>query len=111
MRNKYVRCVLPMNIQFFADPGDGGGSAGGTGGTGEEPNGGQQSFDDFLKGDGNQEEFNRRVQKAVNIAVDQGFLLLLSSKSQVPHPDHLRMESVTAMFFYLLSPTGWQQSG
>lgn len=71
MRNKYVRCVLPMNIQFFADPGDGGGSAGGTGGTGEEPIGGQQSFDDFLKGDGNQEEFNRRVQKAVNIAVDK----------------------------------------
>ena len=71
MRNKYTRCMLPMNIQFFADPGDGGGSAGGTGGTGEEPIGGQQSFDDFLKGDGNQEEFNRRVQKAVNIAVDK----------------------------------------
>lgn len=71
MRNKYVRCALPMNIQFFADPGDGGGSAGGTGETGEEPIGVQQSFDDFLKGDGNQEEFNRRVQKAVNIAVDK----------------------------------------
>ena len=71
MKNQHVRCVLPMNIQFFADPGDGGGSAGGTGETGEEPIGGQQSFDDFLRGDGNQEEFNRRVQKAVNIAVDK----------------------------------------
>ena len=27
------------------------------------------SFDDFLKGDGNQAEFDRRVQKAVNTAV------------------------------------------
>lgn len=74
MRNKYVRCMMPMNIQFFADPGEGGGSAGGTGGTGDGgagTNGGQQSFDDFLKGDGNQEEFNRRVQKAVNVAVDK----------------------------------------
>ena len=29
------------------------------------------SFDDFLKGDGNQAEFDRRVQKAVNTAVSK----------------------------------------
>ncbi len=36
-----------------------------SGGTDPKP----VSFDDFLKGDGNQAEFDRRVQKAVNTAV------------------------------------------
>lgn len=72
MRHKHVRCMIPMNIQFFAESGDGGNPAGGTGGNGEGgsgTNGGQQSFDDFLKVDRNQAEFNRRVQKEVNAAV------------------------------------------
>lgn len=49
------------NLQLFAgEGGDGGGS-----GSEDKP----VSFDDFLKEEGNQAEFDRRVQKAVNTAV------------------------------------------
>lgn len=71
MKNRFFRCSfkIPMNLQLFAEGGDGagaeGGNCGGTGGEGQEP----ISFDDFLKGEGNQAEFDRRVQKAVNTAV------------------------------------------
>ncbi len=81
MRNKYFRftsCMLPMNLQFFAEPGgddagagDGnGGGAGGEGGTGGDSGEGNEppSFDDLLKG-GHQAEFDRRVQKAVDTAL------------------------------------------
>lgn len=83
MINKYFRfacCVLPMNLQFFAEPGDGagadggnGGGAGGDGGTGGDGDGGDggtepPSFDDLLKG-GHQAEFDRRVQKAIDTAL------------------------------------------
>lgn len=66
------------NLQLFAegdgdDGGSGDGNGGGAGagsGNGEGNNGnGSMSFDDFLKGEGNQAEFDRRVQKAVNTAV------------------------------------------
>ena len=60
------------NLQLFSDgDGDGSGSGDGDGGgagTGSGDNG-ALSFDDFLKGEGNQAEFDRRVQKAVNTAV------------------------------------------
>lgn len=81
MRNKIVKafCKLPMNLQLFAEGGDGAGADGGNGGgSGEgEGTGGEggaggdtpPSFDDFLKTGGNQAEFDRRVQKAVNTAV------------------------------------------
>lgn len=67
---------IPMNIQFFAE-GDGGGTggnAGDGGGTGSSGSGsgdaGQKpSFDEFLKGDGNQAEFDRRMNKAIETAV------------------------------------------
>lgn len=75
----FGRCRIPMNIQFFAEgEGDGagaGGESGNDGGTGDGETGkgngeGQKpSFDDFLKGDGNQAEFDRRVQKAINTAL------------------------------------------
>ena len=79
MRNKVFkalmncRCVIPMNLQVFAEggdpgtgnnPGNGGGSSG-NGDNGDEP----QSFDDFLKTGENQGEFDRRVQEAVNAAI------------------------------------------
>ncbi len=75
MKNKVFKafCKVPMNLQLFAE-GDGagtddeGGNGGGVGGAGEEGNE-PQSFDDFLKTGGNQAEFDRRVQKAVNTAV------------------------------------------
>ena len=79
MRNKVFKamCKVPMNLQLFAEGGDGagagdeggngGGAGGGTGGAGWEMN--PPSFDDFLKTGGNQAEFDRRVQKAVNTAV------------------------------------------
>lgn len=67
---------IPMNIQFFAE-GDGGG-AGGDGGNGggadaDGSSGGDvsklPSFDEFLKSEGNQAEFDRRVNKAIDTAV------------------------------------------
>ena len=81
MRNKVVKafCKVPMNLQLFAEGGDGAGADGGNGGGsgdgegagGEGGTGGDTppSFDDFLKTGGNQAEFARRVQKAVNTAV------------------------------------------
>ena len=81
MKNKYFRfasCMLPMILQFFAEPGgddagagDGnGGGAGGEGGTGGDSGEGNEppSFDDLLKG-GHQVEFDRRVQKAIDTAL------------------------------------------
>ena len=81
MRNRIVKafCKVPMNLQLFAEGGDGAGADGGNGGGsgdgegagGEGGAGGDTppSFDDFLKTGGNQAEFDRRVQKAVNTAV------------------------------------------
>nr|DAH99118.1 MAG TPA: Major capsid protein [Caudoviricetes sp.] len=79
MNNFYGGWRIPMtNLQLFAEgDGDGGGSGDGNGdgtgtgdGNGEGNNGnGSMSFDDFLKGEGNQAEFDRRVQKAVKTAV------------------------------------------
>lgn len=66
-----------MNLQLFAEGGDGagaggdggnGGGSGADGGRGKD-GAGTMSFDDFLKEGGNQAEFDRRVQKAVNTAV------------------------------------------
>ena len=62
------------NLQLFTEPGgDGGGSGEGNGaGAGADPgNNGNttMSFDDFLKLEGNQSEFDRRVQKAIDTAV------------------------------------------
>ena len=77
MRNKYMRCMIPMKLQIFAEggeDGDGAGAEDGNGGGSGIDNPGAAgpkpvSFDEFLKGDGNQAEFDRRVQKAVNTAV------------------------------------------
>lgn len=79
MRNKVVKafCKVPMNLQLFAEGGDGAGADGGNGGGSGEGAGGEggaggdtpPAFDDFLKTGGNQAEFDRRVQKAVNTAV------------------------------------------
>ena len=81
MRNKVIKafCKVPMNLQLFAEGGDGAGADGGNGGgSGEGEGAGGEggagsdtppSFDDFLKIGGNQAEFDRRVQKAVNTAV------------------------------------------
>ena len=58
-----------MNLQLFADNGDGdpeGESNGG--GTGSEGSKGM-SFDDFLKEGGNQAEFDRRMQKAIQTSL------------------------------------------
>lgn len=78
MRNRFFmcNCKVPMRLQIFAE-GDGAGAGegsngggSGTGGEGEPGAGtGTMSFDDFLKGEGNQAEFDRRVQKAIDTAV------------------------------------------
>ena len=77
-----ARCKMPMDLQFFAEGGEGGGAggsasgdaggaagvagseggaAGGEGGAATLP-----SFDDFLKDPKNQAEFDRRVAKALD---------------------------------------------
>ena len=57
---------MPKGTAASNDGGNGGGSGKGDSGAG----GGQQpSVDDFLKGDGNQAEFDRRVNKAIETAV------------------------------------------
>lgn len=61
----FGRCLMPLNLQLFAE--DPVGSEG-SGGSGSEQGEQKLSFDDFLK-DGNQAEFDRRVQAAVNTAV------------------------------------------
>lgn len=77
-----ARCKMPMNLQFFAEGGDGGagggagGGASGDAGTAAGAEGGAtggeggaatpQSFDDFLKDPKNQAEFDRRVAKALD---------------------------------------------
>ena len=69
-----------MNLQLFAEgegagsgsSGDGAGAGEGSGtGSGDGGEGGNAplSFDDFLKQEGNQAEFDRRVQKAIDTAV------------------------------------------
>ncbi len=81
-----AECVMPMNLQFFAEAdgaaggGDGGGNSGNAaggegenigrdpaagGGEGQAAAGAPVSFDDFLKDPKNQAEFDRRVGKAL----------------------------------------------
>ena len=60
------------NLQVFAGEGNGGGAGSGNDvGTGAGGEGGNEpmSFDDFLKLEGNQAEFDRRVQKETQTAV------------------------------------------
>lgn len=87
-----ARCKMPVNLQLFADGGDD--PAAGSGGGGSDPDGGSSgsgdpvgtsgedagkgvgkdkpmSFDEFLKGEGNQAEFDRRMQKAIDTAVSK----------------------------------------
>ena len=75
--------AIPMNLQIFADGGDGAGADGGNGGgaagggTGDGAGAGADggagnkpmSFDDFLANKDNQAEFDRRVQKATQTAI------------------------------------------
>lgn len=78
MKNKAIKAM--RNLQLFAEgegagaggSGDGGGTGGKNGaGSGDEGGSGDEplSFDDFLKQEGNQAEFDRRVQKAIDTAV------------------------------------------
>ncbi|HCT92999.1 MAG TPA: phage capsid protein [Lachnospiraceae bacterium] len=79
MQKRYFRKrnLKPVNLQIFAGEdgaGAGDGNGGGSGGDGGDGDGGKKggepaSFDDFLKGEGNQAEFDRRVQKAIDTAV------------------------------------------
>lgn len=67
MKNKYFKA-----LQLFAE-GEGDGADGNVTGTGAEgtqvKSGEPLSFDDFLSQEGNQAEFDRRVQKAIQTAV------------------------------------------
>lgn len=66
---QYEKLEQNEHLQLFADNGDGdpeGESNGG--GTGSEDSKGM-SFDDFLKEGGNQAEFDRRMQKAIQTSL------------------------------------------
>lgn len=77
MRLEHEKLRLPMNIQFFAEENDAGGGADGSNSGGADDTGKDDraqntqplSFDNFLQGEGNQEEFDRRVQKAIDTAL------------------------------------------
>ncbi|MCI9621523.1 MAG: DUF4355 domain-containing protein [Dorea sp.] len=84
MSRAQKRCGIPYSgLQLFAEDGDGGGADGdgsggddddddddgGGGGSGNGGEGGAVSFDDFLGQEGNQTEFDKRVQAAVDAAV------------------------------------------
>ena len=80
MRNKVYLAMKavkkPFDLQLFADGDEAGGGGANGGGAGEgdvtDGDGNKNdppSFDDFLKGDGNQAEFDRRIQKAIDTAV------------------------------------------
>lgn len=63
---------FPMTLQLFAEgdgDGAGGGNVSGAGASGEGTNSEPLSFDGFLAQEGNQAEFDRRVQKAIDTAV------------------------------------------
>lgn len=63
---------FPMTLQLFAEgdgDGAGGGNVSGAGASGEGTNNEPLSFDGFLAQEGNQAEFDRRVQKAIDTAV------------------------------------------
>ena len=59
-------------LQFFAEGEEGGAvePTGNAAGTGERNNNEAMSFDDFLALEGNQAEFDRRINKAIKTAVD-----------------------------------------
>ena len=63
------------NLQLFAEgDGDDGGAGDGNGdgaGTGSNGADGTVTFDDFLKGEGNQAEFDRRVPEGSEYRSDQ----------------------------------------
>lgn len=74
----FGRCLMPLDLQHFAEPGDGTGEGTGDGGgdgTGEGKGDGvgakTPSFDDFLKEEENQTEFTRRLKEAVAGAISE----------------------------------------
>ena len=67
-----MKKIFPMTLQLFAEEdgdGAGGGNVSGAGASGEGTNNEPLSFDGFLAQEGNQAEFDRRVQKAIDTAV------------------------------------------
>ena len=67
-----MKKIFPMTLQLFAEgdgDGAGGGNVSGAGASGEGTNNEPLSFDGFLAQEGNQAEFDRRVQKAIETAV------------------------------------------
>ena len=67
-----MKKIFPKTLQLFAEgdgDGAGGGNVSGAGASGEGTNNEPLSFDGFLAQEGNQAEFDRRVQKAIDTAV------------------------------------------
>lgn len=69
MKYKDNHWKIPMKLQIFAGEGDDGGSEGGDGSGTSTGENNLMTFDEFLKLEGNQAEFDRRLQKATKTAV------------------------------------------
>lgn len=109
--------LLPMNLRFFGHDGDGAGAEGGEGGgsgepgnegTGEGGTGGEgkepdspktKTFDEILKDESYQSEFDRRVQKALGTAKEKWSALMddkLSEAEKLSKMEQRRKGSVHA---------------
>ena len=80
MRKRFYQGArLPFNLQFFAEGGDAAGAEGGNGGgtetSGDETNTGEEekpkTLDDLLKDGTYQAEFDRRMQKGIETALEK----------------------------------------
>ena len=69
MKYKDNHWKIPMKLQIFAGEGDDGGSEVGDGSGTNTGENNLMTFDEFLKLEGNQAEFDRRLQKATKTAV------------------------------------------
>lgn len=64
------KSILPLNLQLFAEGGEGGdnGAANGEGGNGDKDNQDTKTFDDILKDKSYQSEFDKRMAKGLETA-------------------------------------------
>lgn len=69
LKQKKFRCVMPLNLQFFAESEEGGtGDGAGTNSEGSGATEPKRTFDEIMSDRDYQAEFDRRVQKAIDTA-------------------------------------------
>lgn len=106
--------LLPMNLRFFGHDGDGAGAEGGEGGgsgepgkegTGADGTGGEgkeqdphktKTFDEILKDESYQAEFDRRIQKALGTAKEKWSALMDDKLSEAEKLSKMNKEEKDA---------------